>query len=358
MLMMSRRALLRAGATWAALILAGCGGAATGVSTSPSGAAAAKPASATPPPSPSAKVALHLAVPQPSANQLVWPIAKQAGYFDKYGLDVKLDNVEGSAAATAALISGELDASTIPGQAIVSAQAGGADLVMAAGFVNFDPLRIMAVAAIKSLDDLKGKTVAITRVGGSDYWTWKELMGRQGWKDGDITFVNANSIAGQVALLQRGDAQAIAVGAPGNVLAEKNGAHLVVDMVSLNVASQQNGMTAIRKTLTDKRPAMINLIKASMEAIARWRSDAQFSKDFIKTYLKDSDPADIDAIYQQFQPVFPQVPYPSREGFAKVIEEVAVDNPKVKGVTPDQMMDTSLVKEIEDSGFVKTLYRS
>jgi NitT/TauT family transport system substrate-binding protein len=303
-------------------------------------------------------VALHIAVAQASANQIIWPLAKQAGYFEKYGLNVTLDAVEGSAGATAALISGDLDASTIPGQAIAAAQAGGADLVMIAGLVNQSMLRIMVPASIRSMEDVKGKTIAITKTGASDYWTWKELMDRYGWKDNDVTFVNANSLQGQVALLQRGDAQAIAVGAPSNLIAEKSGAHQILDVTTLNIASQQNGVTALRKTLAAKRPALVNLMKATTAAIARWRTDAQFSKDFIKTYLKDDDPNDLETIYQAYLPVFAKAPYPSRDGFARVIDEVGVENPKVKGLAPDQMMDTSLVKELEDSGFIAQLYPS
>jgi len=328
-------------------------------SPSASAAPASKQAAASPIASkPAALTPLHIAIAQASANQIIWPLTKASGYFEKYGLDVKLDSIEGSAGATAALISGDLDAATIPGQAIAAAQAGGADLVMIGGLVNASFLKIMAVPSVKSIEDVKGKTVAITKTGASDYWTWKEVMDHYGWKDSDITFVNANTIQGQVALLQRGEAQAIAVGSPSNLIAEKSGAHLVLDVTTLNLASQQNGVTAFRKTLQAKRPAMLDLMKATAAGIARWRSDPQFSKDFIKSYLRDDDPADIEAIYQGYLPVFAKAPYPSRDGFAKVIQEVSVENPKVKDLSPDQLMDASLVKELEDSGFIAQLYPS
>ncbi|MBV8085369.1 MAG: ABC transporter substrate-binding protein [Chloroflexi bacterium] len=322
-------------------------------------ACGANPAAAPTAPSASAAAAatpLHIAVATASANQIIWPLAKQAGYFEKYGLDVTLDSINGPANATAALVSGTLDASTIPGQAIAPAQASGEDLVMIAGLVNTTMLRVMALSSINSIDEVKGKTVAVTQIGAPDYWAWRELMARYGWNDSDVTFVNANSIPGQVALLQRGEAQAIAVGAPNDLVAAKAGAHQIMDMTSLNIATQQNGVTVLRGNLAAKRPAMINLVKATVAAIARWRTDAQFSKDFIRTYLKDDDAADIDAIYQAYVPVFPKAPYPSRDGFARVISELAVDNPAVKGLSPDQMMDTSLVKELEDSGFITQLY--
>src|SRR5438270_478005 len=83
--------------------------------------------------------------------------------------------------------------------------------------------------AVLSIAGLKGKSVAITKVGQTDYVIWKHILARQGWKEGDVTFVPGNTIAGQVGLLQRGDAQGAAVSPPNDVLCERAGAHLVLD---------------------------------------------------------------------------------------------------------------------------------
>jgi hypothetical protein len=54
--------------------------------------------------------------------------------------------------------------------------------------------------------------------------------------------------------------------------------------------------------------------------------------------------------------VWPQAPYPSREGMLKVIQEVSAQNPKAKDLNLDQLIDMSVVKELEDSGFIKQVY--
>jgi NitT/TauT family transport system substrate-binding protein len=354
----TRRSFLRAGLGFGLLALAGCGGAApapASSSTSP-----AKPAaSLAPSPAVSAeKSPIRAAWGQVTANQMTWPVAKEAGYFEKYGLNVDLQYVDGSGVGVPALLSGEMDTITLGGSAVVGAVAGGADLVMAAGFVNRSVLRVMGTPSIKSLDDLKGKSIAITKVGQTDYVIWKTLMARQGWKESDVTFVNGNTVAGQVGLLQRGDAQAIAVSPPNDVLAERAGAHLVLDAAALNIASQQNGLVVSRKVLAAKRPAILNMIKASIESFARWQKDPPFVKDVIKKYLKETDQRFIDVGYEAYLPIWPKAPYPSNEGFAAVIEDLASQNPKAKGLTPEQMMDTSLVKELEDGGFIKQIWGS
>ncbi|MFI5266874.1 MAG: ABC transporter substrate-binding protein [Chloroflexota bacterium] len=355
---LSRRRFLLAGIGWAALGLAACGGQASPPAAVAASAAPSKPAAspAVSAPASGGRPTIRAAWGQTTANQMTWPVAKEAGYFDKYGINVDLQYVDGSGAGVPALLSGEMDTITLGGSAVVGAQAGGSDLVMAAGFVNKGVLRIMGVPSIKSIDDLKGKTIAITKVGQTDYVIWKTIIAKQGWTEKDLTFVNANTVAGQVALLQRGDAQGTAVSPPNDVLAERVGAHLVLDSQTLNLASQQNGLVISKKVLAAKRPAVVNMIKASIESFVRWQKDPAFVKDVIKKYLKETDQRFIDVGYEAYLTVWPKAPYPSKDGFQTVIDEVATQNPKAKGLVPDQLMDTTLVKELEDSGFVKQIW--
>jgi ABC-type nitrate/sulfonate/bicarbonate transport system substrate-binding protein len=225
------------------------------------------------------------------------------------------------------------------------------------GFLNQTVWRIMGNSTIKSVNDLKGKTIAVTKVGNSDYFAWTALAAKQGWQTSDFKFVNANDTQGQVTVLSRGDVQAIAVSPPNDVLAEeKGGAHLVLDEAEYHTPSQQVGMAVLQPYLNQNRAAALNVAKATVEAIHRWKTDPAFAKGVIKKYLKVDDQKYIDSGYSAYAPLFPEVPYPSKEGFAGTIEEVAGENPKVKSITPDQCIDNSLVKELEDSGFIKQIY--
>jgi ABC-type nitrate/sulfonate/bicarbonate transport system substrate-binding protein len=71
-----------------------------------------------------------------TANQMVWPVAKEAGYFDKYGINLHLSYVNGSTTAIAALLAKDLDLASVAGSAIAGAQAAGQDIVMVAGFLK------------------------------------------------------------------------------------------------------------------------------------------------------------------------------------------------------------------------------
>lgn len=324
--------------------------------TRPPAAATSAPTTAAAPTPTSAPIAVRGAWVAKTANQMIWPLAKEAGYFDKYGVSFDLSYVNGSSTAIAALLARDLDVASVAGSAIVGAQASGQDIIMIAGFLNQAVFRVMAATDISSIDDLKGKTVAVTRVGQADYFAWQTVIERQGWAQDDLNFVNANDVAGQVGLLQQGQVAAIAVSPPNDVLATDAGAHMILDTATLNEPEQNVGFGTSRAYLQANRAAVTGIVKASIEAMARWRKDAAFTRGVIDKYLQADNPQFTDVGYEAYRPVWPQAPYPSRDGMLKVIQEVSSQNPRARDLDVDKLMDTSVVKELEDSGFVKQIY--
>ena len=119
---------------------------------------------------------------------------------------------------------------------------------------------------------------------------------------------------------------------------------------------QNVGFGVTRAYLDANRSAVSSVLKASIEAMARWKKDAAFAKGVIQKYLESVDPQFIDDGYEAYGPLWPRAPYPSRDGMLKVIDEVSAQNPKAKDLDVDQLMDTSVVKELEDSGFIQQIY--
>ncbi len=316
---MLKRELRAAAVALAGVVLLSCGGqaAAPAAPAAPAtGASGAGPSASTDTTAPAKPVRVRGAWVAETANQMIWPVAKDAGYFEKYGVDFDLTYIQGSVTSVQTLLAGDLDVTNIAGSAVVSAQAEGADLVMVAGFLNQSIFRVLTMPGINRVDELRGKTVAVTRVGNADYFAWQTIVERQGWKPDDLTFISAQTVAGQLTMLASGDVQAIAVSPPNNVLAEEAGAHEILDTVTLNEPEQNNGFAVSRKYLGENRATVLNVIKASVEAMARWKRDAPFVKDVIRKYLRLDNQRFVDVGYEAYAPVWPEAPYPSREGFA------------------------------------------
>lgn len=344
---LSRREFL--GAATGLAIVSACAPAGTTAAPASGGVGSVATATAKP-------IALKGAWVAVTSNQMLWPVAKEAGYFAKYGLDFDLSFINSSTNAIAAMLGGDVGLITAAGSAVVSAQAAGSDIIMIGGFVNKMIFRVIAAPGITSIDQLKGKTIAVTRLGTADYFAWQTIAAHQGWKVSDLTFVAANDAPGQVAVLKSGNVAAIAVSPPNNILGIQAGGHEILDTASYNEPEQNVGVVVSRKWLAENRPAAVAVMKASAEAIARWKKDPAFVRGVIAKYLKNDDPQFLDVGYTAYKDVFQQAPYPSEEAMAKVIDEVATLSPKAKDLKPAQLMDRSIVAELESSGFIKELY--
>jgi len=289
---------------------------------------------------------------------MLWPLAVEAGYFDKYGINFNLQYIQGSVTSVQAMLAGDLDMASISGSTVIASQAAKQDIIMTLGYVGEYFWRIIAQPAITSVDQLRGKTIAVTKIGNSDQFAWSVLANKMGWKLEDFKFAAAGDATGQVSVFQAHQVDAIALSPPNDVLAIKAGGHLVLDEADYHLPNQAVGMTMPRGYLAKNRPLAVNVAKATVEAIHRWKSDATLAKNVMRKYLKQDDQDYLDNGYDAWNRLFQGKPYPSAAGFATAIEEVVNQAPAAKDVKPEQCFDDSIVKELDESGFLKQIFGS
>jgi NitT/TauT family transport system substrate-binding protein len=104
-----------------------------------------------------------------SSNQTPIWVAKEEGFYKRFGLDADLILIEGSTRGAQALISGDLPIIGMAGQAIISARARGADLVAVAGMVNRMNYIFVGSPSVKTPEDLKGKRIGTSQIGTASY---------------------------------------------------------------------------------------------------------------------------------------------------------------------------------------------
>lgn len=293
------------------------------------------------------------------AEEMIFPMAYDGGYFQKYGIDFDLSYIQGSGNGIAGLVSHSLDTITVSGSAVVAGQLSGEDTVLVAGFVNQPLLRVMGGPDIASLDDLKGKVVAVSRVGSAtDYFFWQTIIQQQGWSQDDLQYVSAGSVPGQIALVQTGAAQATAVSPPNDVAALAAGTHQVFDSATLNTQDEINGLVVPRDLITAHRDVVLNVTRACVEAIHRWKTDQDFTVQAFNKYLPSDDPQYAQVGWSAWKDVLPETPFPTREGVLNDIQQVASQNPAAASLDVDKTIDMSIVQELVDTGFIRQIYGS
>src|SRR6185436_19829072 len=92
-------------------------------------------------------------------------MAKEIGAFEKYGIDADLIFISSGPVVVQALIGGDLQAGLAATNAVIAAVLGGASLVSVMSLVNRPYYRLWVQPEITRLEELRGKTLGVSRFG-------------------------------------------------------------------------------------------------------------------------------------------------------------------------------------------------
>ncbi len=294
----------------------------------------------------------------PAGSQAPAWITKEAGYFERNGVGVDLIYLAGSPTAAAALQSGHVEFVQMAGPAVVAADGAGAHLVMVMGFVNQPVFVVMTTPDIQTPDQLKGKTVAVTKIGSSDDFMLREALSHWGLRPGtDVLITGVGSVSAQLAALERHVIQGLVLDPPNDVLAARIGARLLARIRDLGIAYQAAGLVTTREYIRAHPDVVMKVVTAMAQGVHRIKTDRAFSEEVMAKYLKNSDPVVVDAAYEAFVGVFQRVPAPTRAGMQEIIKEMVSSGLLKEPVNVGTMIDTSFVDRLQASGFFQTLYK-
>ena len=99
------------------------------------------------------------------SSNSVWYLAKDRGLYKKYGLDADLLFIPSTTTSVSSLVAGDVQVGNASGGGVASAVVAGADLVLVSCYLNSLPYELVVNENIKSAEDLKGKSIGISRVG-------------------------------------------------------------------------------------------------------------------------------------------------------------------------------------------------
>lgn len=283
-------------------------------------------------------------------------MANDGGYFKKYGLNVDMTFIEGSAKTTAAMIGGSVDNAEMAGEATVLAQTKGAsDLVIIAGLNNISPFKLVTWdPSVKTIQDLKGRTVATSQGGSADEFILNKLLKMNGMttKDIKLTYMQGGDPARLVALkAHKIDAAMDSV--PWDRLAVKQGNHILIDTIPMKIPTPQNTLVTTRSYLKGHRAETLNFLKAEAEGIHRFKKDKAFAEQTIHKYLKTNDQDYLDGAWESFSLLMPDDLRLDPNAIQAVLEQDKLTSHK-----PGEFYDMSLVDELSSSGFIKNLLAS
>jgi NitT/TauT family transport system substrate-binding protein len=292
--------------------------------------------------------------PNAGSSSVLW-VAKDAGIFKKHGLDVNVIYIEGTPKALMSLFAGELQVVAGTGPAVASAKVRGADASMIMGFEVFLPYYLVATPAIKSVEDLKGKVGANHSAATSADFAMRlglRNIGLDPERDVSLRVVGATNL--RMITMQQGQAQFTVISSTEREEAEKLGFKVLADLASKKIPYPHSGLISSQKLLREKRDAMLRFARASVEAIHYFKNNKPQTIAILKKYAK-TDVTTLDSAYAYLKNAIPDMPYPTLEGMKTILAEMGRTRPEVLKYDASTMVDTSIVKAIDDEGFLKKL---
>ena len=294
---------------------------------------------------------------QAGAYAPIW-ITKEAGLFRKNGLDVNLVFIPGGPTAAAAMIANEVQGMAMAGPAIVSSHLAGSDLVMTAGIVNTFAFQLVTVKSITSANQLKGKRIGVNRFGAAPDVAARYALNHLKIDPREVTILQLGEQATRLEAMKAGQLDAAILLPPITTLAQKDGMNVLLDMSELGGEFLITGMASSQKYLTQNKPSATRFMRAFVEGIHYFKTQRRESEKIIARYMRTDNMEAVGATWEYFAgKIVPRKPYPSVKGVKALLDLAAKERPEAAKAAPERFINATLLKELDDSGFIDGLYR-
>ena len=291
-------------------------------------------------------------------SSTVIEVAKETRIFDKHGLDATVIFISGSVRGIQAILAGEIPIGEGGGPGLTSARLAGGDVVAIAGNVNVLPYYLVAQPSIKRPEDLRGKVGGNHIAGTTAEFALKVGLKKIGLDPAkDVTLRVIGGSTERMIALQKGIVQFTVVTEAGKAQAEKLGYPTVLDMATLQIPFPQNGVYTSTKIIRENPDMVRRYMRAYTEAIHYYKTHKEETIKIMRKYSRLDDRKVLEEAWEWHARFIPEAPYPPPEGYQLILQDMATTNPKAAQANVKDYVDLRFVKELEDSGFIKSLYR-
>jgi NitT/TauT family transport system substrate-binding protein len=286
-------------------------------------------------------------------------IAVEERVGTKYGLDLKAIYA-GRVRPQQLLATGEVP--------IVVASATGAmtshilgvkDQVLVATITSKIGTSIFAKTDIKSVEELKGKTVATGRPGAFlDATVRYVLRSKFGLvPDRDVKLLPTGEPYLGLQALERGVVDAAAMSIPFLFIARKAGFRELASFDKLGVEYPYTSVVVLRQTVAKNPDLVERFLKCIVEGIYIFKTNKAKTLAVFKRYMKGADDEILEETYQSTRGTLDEAPHPSLQVVKSALDMLSLQYPQAKQTDASLIVEPSIMKKIEDSGFVKVLYK-
>jgi NitT/TauT family transport system substrate-binding protein len=282
-------------------------------------------------------------------------IAQELKLFEREGLKTELLYINAAPRVMAAMLAGEIQVALSGVSPLVTTYAQGSDPVAIAGAVNQINVAIFARPEIRSPEDLRGKRIGITRFGGLTDFSAQYALKKWGLQPAkDVAIIHIGDASALMGAMAGNAVQAATLQPPSTILAAQLTYRELLDL-SKSGLDYQNTVVLTTKALVKRSPdTSRRFIRAYSAALAVFHKQKETSLRVIARYLKGMDPVILEKSYEAYKAWVPEIPYINQAGMETA---VGLTPGLTKEVKVSEIVDQSIVRELEQQGFYRALYK-
>ena len=305
---------------------------------------------------------VRIGIEAPAGTNSHYHVTKQAGLFQKYGVDMELIAFPGGTVGMQSLIAGDIQFATQDGVATLTANLRGANIYFIAGMINTFPFSILSRAEIKAPADLRGKKIVISRYGSSSDTATRAAVEKYGLKpDKDVIILQGGGQSERFAALKAGVVDAAIVSPPLNLAGRQLGFNEVIDLSESGVPYAHQLIVATKDFLERNPDLTMRTLRALIEGLSLWKDPAKKPQVLksIGQYLRldaDKHKDQLEETYRYYSKIFPTKPYPTLEGVEFTAQLLKKNRPEAKELQAKDYVLYKYVAELEKEGFLAKVF--
>jgi NitT/TauT family transport system substrate-binding protein len=292
------------------------------------------------------------------SSNAVWYLAQDRGFYKKHGLDVDLLFIPSTTTSVSSLVAGDVQMANASGGGVASAVVAGADLVLVSCYLNSLPYELVVDESIKSAEDLKGKSVGISRIGSASDVAARVLIRGLGLEpDKQVPIMQVGGPTERAASFRTG--RIAGFPSPPGII------HLAKGMpfrILISTADFQKRFefpyicaATTKSYLAGQRETVKKVLMAHIEAIHFFKTHKEETKKIISKHSRIDNEAYLEDAHNASAKLYDKVPLVTRAGTEVQIKEAVSRKPGAQ-LRVEDMVDDSIVRELEKSGFIDKVY--
>jgi len=294
-------------------------------------------------------------------SNAVWFIAQELGFYKKYGLDSELLFIPSTTTSLTSLLAGDVNVANVSGGAVASAVLAGAQIAMVACYLNSLPYELVVNESIKTAEELKGKSIGISRLGSaSDVAARALLRGLNLEPDKQVPILQVGGSSERAAAFRAG--RIAGFPSPPGIVHLTKGMPFRI-LISTADFKQRFEFPYIcaattRDYLQKNRDVVKRVIMAHIEAVHFVKTRKDESKKIMSKYARTTNENYLESAYTASAKLYDAAPLVTRPGVeVQIREAIATARKPGAQLRFEDLVDESLVREIDKSGFIDKVYK-